>query len=662
MKIPPLLLGATLLVWGWRLDTLAFAVPIALVVEGASRVPWRWRLRDSDFNRVADLSAVGFVILAVYQFDAHSVRGIYSILGWLPAVLFLLVAVQLYSTRERTSYTVLFLSVRRAVARGTLTNPGAVDLSKPYLVVCLVSAGAVPSRDASFYVCACLVLGWLLWVNRPQRYVRAIWLPVAFAGALLGYLNVQGVLELRRVLAPLVMEYFQSRMWAYRDPYKAYTAMGYIGRLKASDRIVLRVRPSERWGSPALLREASYQTYSRTLWLAGKADFGVLAPDAEGTTWPIDQGRGSVRRITVSKYMPRGKGLLPVPTGTFMVDELPVEDVYRNSLGVLKVLKGPELVEYRTHYTPERSYLAPPSPSDLGIPRDVTELIGEVADKLELYARDPAEVLARLERHFFDNFRYSVTLFKPKVEGTPLHDFLLASRSGHCEFFASATVLLLRAAGIPARYATGYSVQEWSELERAYLVRRRHAHSWALAYVDGRWVDFDTTPAQWGELEAAQAPWWQSTYDVMSWLRVLYARWRWGGSEDESNTDLLWLILPLGTILAWRLYVTERVARDAGPRQSSETGAKPGLDSELYALERRLSELGLVRARGEALQSWFRRLERDGQLPEAALVRHGILPVHYRYRFDPQGIDVAERESLRENVSKWLSAYAAGGP
>jgi transglutaminase-like putative cysteine protease len=45
---------------------------------------------------------------------------------------------------------------------------------------------------------------------------------------------------------------------------------------------------------------------------------------------------------------------------------------------------------------------------------------------------------------------------------TPLARFLLRTRSGHCEYFATATVLLLRQLGIPARYAVGYAVHEAS--------------------------------------------------------------------------------------------------------------------------------------------------------------------------------------------------------
>ena len=87
---------------------------------------------------------------------------------------------------------------------------------------------------------------------------------------------------------------------------------------------------------------------------------------------------------------------------------------------------------------------------------------------------------------------------------TPLTRFLLTSRSGHCEYFATATVLLLRQLGIPARYAVGYYVHE--PAGSGYVVRERDAHAWCLAWnrQTGSWDDFDTTPASWVAIEGAQ--------------------------------------------------------------------------------------------------------------------------------------------------------------
>ena len=123
------------------------------------------------------------------------------------------------------------------------------------------------------------------------------------------------------------------------------------------------------------------------------------------------------------------------------------------------------------------------------------------------------------------------------------------SRAGHCEYFATATVLALRAAGIPARYATGYAVQDWGELEKAYVVRRRHAHAWALAYVDGAWEVVDTTPASWLPLESANPPWWINGYDLWHWLSHMYSKWRWRLDPENDFPQVVLIVLPLVAVL-----------------------------------------------------------------------------------------------------------------
>ena len=138
MRISAGIMAAALLLWGWHNGQLLVAVPLAVIAELPRWVPWRWQLSDKDFQRLADASTVGFVLLAAYQFDATGASGIYGILLWLPVALFPLLAAQSYSTRERIDYTALFWSVRAAVARGNVSDPGSVDIRLTYLVVCLV--------------------------------------------------------------------------------------------------------------------------------------------------------------------------------------------------------------------------------------------------------------------------------------------------------------------------------------------------------------------------------------------------------------------------------------------------------------------------------------------------------------------------------------------
>src|SRR6185503_9205781 len=117
-----------------------------------------------------------------------------------------------------------------------------------------------------------------------------------------------------------------------------------------------------------------------------------------------------------------------------------------------------------------------------------------VAAELGLRNMPGEEAARRIERHFA-TFTYSLYRERRPPDGeTALGDFMTRTRTGHCEYFAAATALLLRAAGIPARYATGYAAEERSGLEGAYVVRSRHAHAWTRAWIGGRWIDLDTTP------------------------------------------------------------------------------------------------------------------------------------------------------------------------
>ena len=96
-------------------------------------------------------------------------------------------------------------------------------------------------------------------------------------------------------------------------------------------------------------------------------------------------------------------------------------------------------------------------------------------------------------------------VYNLKVESAPrgkdfVEYFLFESHEGYCAHFASAAVLMLRYLGVPARYATGYSVSasEFSGMaggEYMAVVRDRQAHAWAEVYLDGvGWIPVEVTP------------------------------------------------------------------------------------------------------------------------------------------------------------------------
>src|SRR5262249_38312627 len=82
-----------------------------------------------------------------------------------------------------------------------------------------------------------------------------------------------------------------------------------------------------------------------------------------------------------------------------------------------------------------------------------------------------------------------------KPGSQPVSTFLFETKSGHCEYFASAMALLLRASGIPTRMVNGFLMGEYNPVGDDYIVRQSDAHSWVEVYLPGSgWVEFDPTP------------------------------------------------------------------------------------------------------------------------------------------------------------------------
>lgn len=109
-------------------------------------------------------------------------------------------------------------------------------------------------------------------------------------------------------------------------------------------------------------------------------------------------------------------------------------------------------------------------------------------------ATDDARALA-VESHLRTSYAYSLDLPSREVPD-PLANFLFDRRKGHCEYFASAMAVMLRALGIPARVANGFQSGIYNPVSGWHVVRASDAHSWVEAWLPGRgWTTFDPTPA-----------------------------------------------------------------------------------------------------------------------------------------------------------------------
>ena len=144
----------------------------------------------------------------------------------------------------------------------------------------------------------------------------------------------------------------------------------------------------------------------------------------------------------------------------------------------------------------------------LSVPADVLESIRPIAENV-VQDIDPADHRARvmaLDRYLRDpasGFSYSLAMDSVDPSIDPVVDFLLNRKEGHCEYFASALALLIRAVDIPARVVNGFKGGDYNAVAGLTTVRQKHAHSWVEALVEPRlprgnrafWLTLDPTPA-----------------------------------------------------------------------------------------------------------------------------------------------------------------------
>ncbi|MEM7756258.1 MAG: DUF3488 and transglutaminase-like domain-containing protein [Planctomycetota bacterium] len=161
---------------------------------------------------------------------------------------------------------------------------------------------------------------------------------------------------------------------------------------------------------------------------------------------------------------------------------------------------------------------------------------------------------ARAFEGYFTRERFSYDLNErvtPRGED-PTEHFLFETRTGHCEYYASAMAALSRAVGLPARVVTGYVAAEFNETTGYYLVRASNAHAWVeVQTAAGRWRVFDPTPAEdFGRLHETRDSGVLASirrgFETLefAWIRLVV------GFDDSARERLFGGALPSGRDLA----------------------------------------------------------------------------------------------------------------
>ncbi|MDO5638539.1 MAG: DUF3488 and transglutaminase-like domain-containing protein [Neisseria sp.] len=125
-----------------------------------------------------------------------------------------------------------------------------------------------------------------------------------------------------------------------------------------------------------------------------------------------------------------------------------------------------------------------------------------------LQTRQLAESLARRSAgarqfvdqvlHHYRSQSFAYTLQPPRMPGNNgIDEFMFRARRGFCEHYAQSFVVMMRAAGLPARVVTGYLGAEYNAEGGFWQIRSRDAHAWAEVWLadEEAWLRVDPTSA-----------------------------------------------------------------------------------------------------------------------------------------------------------------------
>jgi transglutaminase-like putative cysteine protease len=261
-------------------------------------------------------------------------------------------------------------------------------------------------------------------------------------------------------------------------------------------------------------------------------------------------------------------------------------------------------------------------------------------------------------------------------EEDPMDQFLFQTKRGFCEHYAYAFVVMMRAAGVPARVVAGYQGGEVNPINKTVIVHQFDAHAWAEVWLAGQgWVRVDPTAAvspdriEWGleRAVAAEGSFLQNSplsllrYRSIVWVNLLRLRYdaltyRWQswvvGFNSEQQFDLLRNVF--GDISArkfaavligsWALVLIPVALSLLRKRDMHQLSA---VDKQYLAFCARLAAVGIDRAPGETPGQLS---SRAGQTLPALSARIEHITALYgelAYRANAQATD-SEEDLLRQ--------------
>ena len=221
----------------------------------------------------------------------------------------------------------------------------------------------------------------------------------------------------------------------------------------------------------------------------------------------IGEGQGTVQQIWISpagEFRAFEAGVLPTSP---QLERVNVGGTYGpNSLtfGANQAIYG---YRYTSSLTQDSQLQTVPAASanveathlqlPLNLPDRVVALANEIAE-----GQTPREKIGSIAQYLSEGYTYGIAMDGSEPQRVPIGEdpvdwFLFESLTGDSRSFSSAFVIMSRAAGIPARVVSGWSIDSSAESQIVYLSQR---HQWAeVSLEEAKWTTIDPTPGMGSE-------------------------------------------------------------------------------------------------------------------------------------------------------------------
>ncbi len=451
------------------------------------------------------LNVLGGLYLPLFLLDIRlSVTRGSPVKALLHLIMFLVIA-KLYSIRREKDKWHIMVAIF-FVFVGAMATSSHVTISI-YLLAFLVLSLYALARLAHWHVLASVGQS-SAEDEKTQRRGKSLRRPMALVTLLIIAVSVPLFATMPRVREPFILGRGGTgigRTTGFSDSVD----LGVTSRIRGNRNVAMRLQYSEPVADAGSLRfkGATFEYYRNRRWFRELRPSLNLRRRSDGFQYLQRRSRetpsagevNSSRRAEIF-LEPLGNNSLVVPVETKAVrlDNMPLMSDPGGAL-MTQAFGRRDTLRFEVELHPEpflAGRLDPDGPLNaLQIGDEVTPAIRDLAAQL-MGDGSEEQQLDRLLQALVRDYSYSDDL-SGRDGQNPLEEFLFVYKSGHCEYFASAMVLMLRSQGIPARYVTGFLGAELNPLESYYIVRQQNAHAWVEAHTPSRgWQVYDPTPPE----------------------------------------------------------------------------------------------------------------------------------------------------------------------